>query len=330
MSVTPIRNTQTRKRKHTVTTTQFGNMKNFRDSKSIIRKRKIKLRQINFKKTGATKNSRVKNSSEISTASQKASKDLMFRSFMSTETKKSKKSRNKSRGKQRGTIKIANNLGIIREENAKGKGKNMKLNPYNSNNQKILKKLKGKESFLTVDRPRDGIRRPTVMSIVSDESERKRKIFSDRIPTSSRKVSSRSNQKQSHGQGSENKRYGTSYSFDTSVSNSDKDGKSSNYIIEDDELEEEKELANMLKQSYIRRSTEFDGKGTPNLTDNISKRRASSARSRESFFIPHMFAKGIFVSEILEVEKQIKADEGKAKAIAALEVSERLNGNFQT
>lgn len=49
-------------------------------------------------------------------------------------------------------------------------------------------------------------------------------------------------------------------------------------------------LAKMIHQSFIRRSTDFDGKNTPNMTDNKSiKRRPSSAKSRESFFIPYIF-----------------------------------------
>jgi hypothetical protein len=55
------------------------------------------------------------------------------------------------------------------------------------------------------------------------------------------------------------------------------------------EVEENKELARLINQSYIRRSTDFDGTNTPIITDNASKRRASSARSRESFFIPQIF-----------------------------------------
>jgi len=52
----------------------------------------------------------------------------------------------------------------------------------------------------------------------------------------------------------------------------------------------------MLKQSFIgRRSTDFEGNNTPNLTDNVSKKRASSARSRGSFFLPIKFGKGIII-----------------------------------
>lgn len=222
MSITPVRNTQTRKRKHTGTS-QFLSMKNFRDSKSIIRKRKVKLRQITFKKPGNLKYNRIKNSSEISTASQKASKELIFRSFISSDSKKTKKSRNKSRMKQRGTIKIKNNLGIIQEEKNR-KNKRNKMVNYNSNNHKFIKKLRVKDSFLTVENPNGKrLRRPTVCSVISDdESIKKNQIFSDRLPTSSHKISSRSGQKQSNERGSENRRYGSSYSFDTSTSNSNK------------------------------------------------------------------------------------------------------------
>jgi len=143
--------------------------------------------------------------------------------------------------------------------------------------------------------------------VTSDDSADKGKIFSDRLPTSSRKISSRSGQKKSNENGSENRRYGSSYSYQSSVSDSEKDY---------DDLQEQKLLANMLQQSYVRRSTEFDGKGTPNLTDFQSKKRASSARSRESFFIPSMLNK--------EAEKNNKETKDKAKAIAVLEVSERL------
>jgi hypothetical protein len=53
ISATPIR--KKNKRKHTVTTNQFGNMKKFRDSKSMAQKLKIKRKQINFKKMGLAK-----------------------------------------------------------------------------------------------------------------------------------------------------------------------------------------------------------------------------------------------------------------------------------
>ncbi|CAI2380218.1 unnamed protein product [Moneuplotes crassus] len=310
MSVTPVRGTQARNRKNTATS-QFLMMKNFRDSRSILKKRKLKLGQIIFKKPTNLKNSRIKNSSEYSTASQKGSKELGFKSLMSINSKRTKQKKIRSRAKQRGTIKIKNNLGIIQEEGNKKKNKRSRMPPYKSNNQRLIKKSQGEESYLTVkfSNPK-GDRRRTVCSIISDdESIDKKKIFSERLPTSSHKVSSRSGQKNTAGNGSQNHRYESSYTYESSITSTDKDD-----IL--DEKEEEKMLAKMLKQSYVRRSTEFDGNGTPNLTDMPSKRRPSSALSRESFFIPYMFAK--------ENERNTNENKDKAKAIAALEVSERL------
>lgn len=55
-------------------------------------------------------------------------------------------------------------------------------------------------------------------------------------------------------------------------------------------MEETKQLERMLMQSFVRRSTEFDGtNNTHIITDNASRRRVSSAKSRESFFIPQIF-----------------------------------------
>ena len=91
-----------------------------------------------------------------------------------------------------------------------------------------------KEELLTVNKPsKNNNRRPTVCSVESDETISRKKIFGERVPTSSYKVSSPSGRyKQSNGKGSENKRYDTSYSSDESLSESSKeDGKEllSNY-----------------------------------------------------------------------------------------------------
>jgi len=60
----------------------------------------------------------------MSTASNKASRELILKSFMSSESrkfKKQKKSKNRSKGKQRDTLINHDNLDIIKEESKKVK-----------------------------------------------------------------------------------------------------------------------------------------------------------------------------------------------------------------
>jgi hypothetical protein len=120
--------------------------------------------------------------------------------------------------------------------------------------------------------------RPSICSIVSDETINRNYVFGGNQQSSTKELSSHSGAKNLNTEErSYNRRYGSNSSFDQSPS----------IVTEEDE--ENQELAKLINQSYIRRSTDFDGKNTPNMTENANKRRASSARSRESFFIPHIF-----------------------------------------
>lgn len=256
-------------------------------------KKQIKLTQIAFKKGKQSKARVNKNFSELSTASNKASREMVLKSFISNDSRKTKqsgKAKQDSKYKQRGTLHPQENLGIIKEERKKvkrrisnsqtlSKEKNIKQSAnsghkYN-NNTTITK-----DGFLAAKVHAESCSRPSICSIVSDETINREMIFGDHIPSSTKELSSRSgaryNNTEEH---SENKRYDSNTSMEHSPSS-----------IND--LEENKELQRMLHQSYVRRSTEFEGKTTPNMTDNKSKRRPSSAKSRESFFIPYIFKKG--------------------------------------
>ena len=138
MNVTPTRNVNNQKNKHT-TTSYYANLKQVNESKSTFKKKKIKPRQITFKK-GNLAHNKNKNSSEISTASNKNSKEFILKSFMSNDSKKTKRSvRNKNLRplKQRGTICIPDNLGIIQEEYKNRFNRKHKITA-NSGNQNLI------------------------------------------------------------------------------------------------------------------------------------------------------------------------------------------------
>lgn len=254
-------------------------------------KPQIKARQIRFKKNTKSRIKINKNFSEISTASNKASRELIFKSFMSNDSKKTRQSgKNNSKGKHRDTLQ-KEKLGTIKEESKKVKRRtsnsltminNSKtVQQSNSSGYKYLaNNTVTKDGFLVAKGHAESLNRPSICSIVSDESIHPNMVFGEYLPSSTKGLSSRSAIKNHNSEEpSENKRYETHSSFDESPS------------MQSDENEEKKELHRMINQSYIRRSTDFEGKNTPNLTDNASKRRASSARSRGSFFIPHMISK---------------------------------------
>ena len=154
---TPSRNFDRKQRKK-MNSSQLNNKNNFSDSKSTLKKKRLKLRQITFKKPKANKN---KNSSEISTASNKNSKEFIFKSFISNDSKKTKNSnklKSRTKGKNRGTLKYPDNLGIIQEER-KNKNKRNAKGTANSGNQFLINRM-NKDSFLNAHN--GSLRRPTV------------------------------------------------------------------------------------------------------------------------------------------------------------------------
>lgn len=222
---TTSRNFAKQKRKFT-STSYYSNSKQVNESRSNLKKKNIKLTQITFKKSKFKVN-RNKNSSEISAASNKNSREFILKSFISNDSKK--KAMQKKRKlplKQRGTIMIPDSLWIIKEENKMGTNK--KNVTSNSWNHYLLKKMKNKEELLSIKRNKaEGIRRPTVWSIESNETNSKKKIFGDQIPTSSNKISSPTGGYiQSNERRSGRKRYNSIDSFNNSWSRSSyEDGK---------------------------------------------------------------------------------------------------------
>jgi hypothetical protein len=108
----------------------------------------------------------------------------------------------------------------------------------------------------------------------------KDKIFGTFKASTTLGLSSRSN-RQGTENGSQNKRYESNNSYGSSPS------------VGTGDDNEKDQLAKMIHQSFVKRSTDFDGKSAPSFTDNKSvRRRPSSAKSRESFFIPYIFKKG--------------------------------------
>lgn len=183
-------------------------------------KKQFKLRQITFKKGGKSKGKPNKNFSEISTASNKASREFILKSFISNDSKKTKqsgKNKQNSKGRNRDTV-IHDNLGIIKEESKKVKrrtsnsltfqnNKNIKQSDSSGykylNNQTIIK-----DGYLAAQAQAESCSRPSICSIVSDESINKGRIFGEYQQSSAKGLSSNSAAKNQHSEEpSENRRY---------------------------------------------------------------------------------------------------------------------------
>lgn len=80
----------------------------------------------------------------------------------------------------------------------------------------------------------------------------------------------------------------------------------------------------MIRQSFLRRSTDYEGNS--HIISDISKRRVSSARSRESFFIPQLLKKVSIrlltliknTRDMSNIITPITAEEQKKKSISNL------------
>lgn len=168
MNKTPVRIKEGRQRKNTEMST-YSQIKQNSAQKPGKLKKKVKVRQITFKKDNTKKFMNNKNFSEMSTASNKASKEFILRSFMSNESKKTKQS-----GKKRDNSKGKHNesLGVIKEERKKAKRrisnsltlqKNSKFQDSNSSGFKLLnKQTMIKDGYLATVDPNAASQRPSI------------------------------------------------------------------------------------------------------------------------------------------------------------------------